>query len=245
MNFDKYSKLYDLLNSNKNYESEVEYFLSFLEKKDNIKALEIGCGTGGHAQFLEKKTNLICVEKSEAMAKLAQKKIQSNILIGDIKDIHLEENNFDVCFCLFHVINYLNENKELIKLFEKISNSLLNGGKFIFDFWHTPSVYTIGTSSRKRFEEKDNYLIERISKPSIFPEKNIIEVDFEFKITNKSNNVILDNYHEKHLMRPFSIPEIEIFSSQFNLKPLSYYNNLTKEKPNLENWDVCAVLKKI
>ena len=55
MNFDKYSKLYDLLNSNKKYESEVEYFLSFLEKKDNIKALEIGCGTGGHAQFLEKK----------------------------------------------------------------------------------------------------------------------------------------------------------------------------------------------
>lgn len=244
MNFNKYSNLYDLLNSNKNYKSETEYFLSFLDKKENINALEIGSGTGGHAQFIEKKTNLTCVEKSPEMAKLASKKIKSKIIVGDIKDINFEEKKFDVCFCLFHVINYLNENKDLSNFFEKISNCLVDGGKFIFDFWHTPAVYKIGSTSRKRVFEKDNLLIERLSTPSFLPIKNIIEVDFEFKITDKTSNIILDNYNEKHSMRPFSIPELEILSEQFNFHPITYYNNLTNEPPTLENWDVCAILNK-
>tara|TARA_B100000212_G_C27349701_1_gene523057 strand:- start:871 stop:1608 length:738 start_codon:yes stop_codon:yes gene_type:complete len=245
MNFGKYSKLYDLLNDDKNYKSEAEYFLSFSDQKKFNKAIEIGSGTGGHAQYLKEKTNLTCIEKSNEMGKIAANKLDCEVIIGDILDLEFADNTFDMCFCLFHVINYLNTNKQMMIFFEKVSKFLKRGGKLIFDFWHTPSVYKMGAISRRKVRHCDNLVIERVSEPIILLKENIISVNFDFKIWNKENNEILDQYSENHLMRPFSIPEIQIFCDLFNLKSVGYYNNLTNNKPSLESWDICAVLTKI
>mgnify|MGYP001219585358 CR=1 FL=1 len=71
MNFKKfYSKYYNLVYKNKNYQSEVNYISQILksEKKYIKNILELGSGTGAHAIYLLKKGfNLTCVERSKDM----------------------------------------------------------------------------------------------------------------------------------------------------------------------------------
>ena len=52
--FNAYAEYYDLLYSNKDYSSEAQYIDSLI-KKTSSKAnsiLELGCGTGAHAEYL-------------------------------------------------------------------------------------------------------------------------------------------------------------------------------------------------
>jgi ubiquinone/menaquinone biosynthesis C-methylase UbiE len=57
--FNEYSKYYDLIYSDKDYGSEVNYLDTLFElntKPKNI--LEFGCGTGMHASILAKKNTM-------------------------------------------------------------------------------------------------------------------------------------------------------------------------------------------
>ena len=77
MNFKKfYSKYYNLVYKNKNYQSEVNYISQILKsEKKNIKnILELGSGTGAHAIYLLKKGFNLCKSKDMILIlKLNQK----------------------------------------------------------------------------------------------------------------------------------------------------------------------------
>ena len=74
---DLYSKYYDLLYEDKNYSGEVEY-IDFLIKKNcqNAKTLlDMGCGTGKHAELLcEKGYKVHGIDLSQDMLKIANKR---------------------------------------------------------------------------------------------------------------------------------------------------------------------------
>ena len=57
--FEEYSKYYDLLYQDKDYEGEVEYIIDLIEKyaPKTASVLELGCGTGKHAKFITTKKN--------------------------------------------------------------------------------------------------------------------------------------------------------------------------------------------
>ena len=76
-NFELYSKYYDLLYKDKNYEVESNYVYESL--KDNTKKLEtileLGCGSGNHANFLIKKNLTITgLDRSKEMILEAKNK---------------------------------------------------------------------------------------------------------------------------------------------------------------------------
>ena len=53
--FNKYSKYYDLMYHNKDYQKEADYIIA-LHKKIPQNILDIGCGTGNHlVHFFKKK----------------------------------------------------------------------------------------------------------------------------------------------------------------------------------------------
>ena len=52
--FSKYSEYYDFIYQKKNYLKETNYVLSHLKEKP-YNILDIGCGTGSHLKFFNKK----------------------------------------------------------------------------------------------------------------------------------------------------------------------------------------------
>ena len=75
--FGAYSKYYDLLYQDKDYAGEADYVYSLLTKYANTPrtVLELGCGTGKHAEQLAEKGLIVDgVELSETMLESAQQR---------------------------------------------------------------------------------------------------------------------------------------------------------------------------
>ena len=93
-NFIEYSKYYDLLYKDKDYLSEVSYIENILVKLGKTKCtiLDIGCGTGKHADLLEKKNYEVHgIDISETMLEKAIANYGKRISFtcGDIRNFHL------------------------------------------------------------------------------------------------------------------------------------------------------------
>ena len=241
-NFEQYAEIYDLINSSKDYAQEFQYFDPLIKCRKNNNILEIGSGTGNFSNLLAEKYNLTCVELSKCMADICYKKYNIKPIVGHINDIDLKLNSFNGCLALFHVVNYLTKNNELQTFFEKISNALTENGRFVFDIWHTPSVFNIGPSERSITVPTPNGSIIRKSRPEYDIVRNIIDVEFEFSIYRNSREIKC--FSENHSMRPFSIPEIKILMSQAGLSAEHIYANKSNNYPSLEVWDVAIVAKK-
>ena len=73
-NFNLYSSYYELLYGDKNYYDEVQYILNQLPNYTNLEILELGCGSGSHAEILCRIGNeVIGIDLSEGMIELAKK----------------------------------------------------------------------------------------------------------------------------------------------------------------------------
>ena len=75
--FDAYSAYYDLLYKEKDYAGEVEYILSLLANQGVTEGeiLELGCGTGKHAeQFAQKGFSVHGVDLSPSMGSEAERR---------------------------------------------------------------------------------------------------------------------------------------------------------------------------
>jgi predicted TPR repeat methyltransferase len=122
--FNKYSEYYDLIYEDKNYKKEVKYIDELIQKlHPGAKTiLDIGCGTGIHANLLASLGyKVLGVDFSEQMIQIANSKKlieykENHDLLefktGDIRKIDLHDK-FDVVVSLFHVISYLNSNQDL------------------------------------------------------------------------------------------------------------------------------------
>ena len=73
-NFNKYSEYYDLLYGDKDYSFESEYLYKHMTSDKELKSLlELGCGSGGHAEFFSKKgIDITGIDMSSSMIEIAK-----------------------------------------------------------------------------------------------------------------------------------------------------------------------------
>ena len=142
--FKEYSNYYDLLYKDKDYIIEIEYLnkiiASLFEK--NISILDIGCGTGIHANLLREKGHTVHgMDISEDMLENAKTNFCKDIdfTLGDIRDFKINKK-FDLISSLFHVMSYQTTNQDLENSFKAINDHLNPNGYFIFDCWYGPAV---------------------------------------------------------------------------------------------------------
>ena len=253
MAFDNYAQFYDLLNTEKNYSQESYYLNDLIKANFNnrlVNILELGSGSAKHAVFLSEFDNIASifgVELSENMVEIANRKQipKFKCMVGDIGKLNSLEihRKFDVAISLFHVISYLTSWEELVNCLESTKNLLDVNGLFIFDVWYTPAVYFKRPEMRKRVFENRDYKIIRIANSQMNEAKSIVNVDFDFFVENKQNNVV-SYFCENHRMRHFTTSEIEIVSSFCGFEILESHEFYTKNKPSVETWGVTFVLKK-
>ncbi len=246
---DLYSHYYDLLYSDKNYGAEVDYVDELIKAKvPNAKTiLDLGCGTGKHAELLCNKGYTVHgIDLSEEMLKIARTRCigkEDRLLFShsNIQDLNLTER-FDIALSLFHVMSYQISNEALIQAFEAAKKHLHCGGIFIFDFWYGPAVLTDLPTTRIKRLENETLGITRIAEPVLNAQRNIVDVNYDIFIENKQSKKILEK-KELHKMRYFFDTELEMICDHVGFQILNKFEWMGNKNPDFTSWNVVWITK--
>ncbi len=245
-----YSQYYDLLYSDKDYKREVEYIDGLIKSNSsNSKTiLDMGCGTGKHAELLcDKGYSVHGIDLSENMLKIAEtrrhgKENKLNFSHSNIQELNLNKK-FDVVISLFHVMSYQNSNDKLIKAFEVAKKHLADDGIFIFDFWYGPAVLTDLPITRVKRLENENIKVTRLAEPVLHARENIVDVNYDVFIENKISKEVIEK-KELHKMRYFFDTELEIVCQLVGFEVLNKFEWISNKNPEFSSWNVVWIVKK-
>ena len=248
--FDLYAAYYDLLYRDKDYESEVAYVTDLLCKAGPTPntVLELGCGTGGHADGLAKRGfSVHGIDSSAAMIERAHRR--ADLLTHSAHVPRFEQADirkyraavtFDAVISLFHVMSYQTSNSDQDESLSTARAHLERGGVLFFDFWYGPAVL----SDRPRVVTKEvsdeRIAVRRETRPKVHVNENCVEVRFDVYITSRldgrSEHVV-----ETHMMRYLFLPEIEQRLRSCNFRLLHAYRWMSKEQLSDKSWYGCVV----
>jgi SAM-dependent methyltransferase len=243
--FKNYSRYYNLIYKDKDYKGEANYVMSLLRKYSphSRTLLDLGCGTGKHEiYFVKNNFKVTGVEISGEMIDIAKQELMIEnfeILQGDIRYIQLDRK-FDSVLSLFHVISYQTSNDDIINTLKVVKSHIKENGVFIFDCWYGPSVITEKPKHRIKTLEDDKIKVTRFCEPEIYPEKNMVDVNYKINILNKFDNTI-EEIKETHRMRYYFTPEIEFLLNSAGLKLIHSEKWVTGEKPSFDTFSVCFI----
>lgn len=207
MEYKEFAKYYDTLYRNKDYEKEVIFLSNFLLSSSKI--LDVGCGTGRHASFLEELGhNVDGVDLNSEMLEIAKNRIKGNLYNQNILDLNINLK-YDFIIAMFAVVNHLHNLKELEIVFKNLKDLLNDNGKILIDL-HNPQ------SSGQKIDIYND--IKRTMKWFY---------DFDTKIENSEITFEIGDltYVDKHTFRIFSIEEIKKVSEKCGLKVINVYQN--------------------
>lgn len=249
--FESYAEYYNIFNVSKAYEEEVDFVVSQFESKYQSKPnlLDLGCGTGVHAlAFAKRNWQVLGVDISPKMLEIANRrraKISGTLSQhlkfeeGDVRTFRCEEK-FDVVTSLFHVASYQTITGDLDRLIETAKLHLKPNGILIFDYWYGPAVLNLKPSVRVRRYEDNDVKALRIGEPSLNTAGNVVSVDFDVTLIDKSSGRA-KNFNESHLMRYFFLPEIESALRNAGFRTWNSAEWLTGDDPSEESWSVFSV----
>jgi len=227
MPFNNYSLYYDLLYQDKDYELECDFieqaFIKYSEKPIH-SILDGGCGTGGHAIVLAKRGYEVTgFDKSETMLELAKNKANSsnctlNLELSDLRTFNLQ-SRYDACICMFAVMNYLTETRDILDALSSIRKHLNKGSLFIFDFWNGLAVLRILPTERTKTIENGRRRIIRIAQPELDALRHICRVNYHLLVFDGSR--LIEEVKETHIVRYFFPQEISYYLLQSGFEVLA------------------------
>ena len=136
---------YHVLYQDRN-EEEAEHFVSnlidFLKVKKDKSILDLACGKGRHAVFLNKK-GLHVLGADLSVNSIADAKKYENddlrFMVHDMREV-IPNQKFDYIFNLFTSFGYFDTQKDNLKMLQSVHTMLNDGGKVIIDFMNVHKV---------------------------------------------------------------------------------------------------------
>ncbi len=252
MAFNQYANFYDIFYQRKNYKRECDFleqlFVQYA-KKNPKTILDLGCGTGGHMLPLAQRGYAVTgVDASSKMLSLAREKFVNKNLKAEFLRSRIQffkvAKKFDAIVCMFSVIDYLTQDKDLLKTFRNVAAHMKKASFFIFDFWRAEAVEKYFLPEKnKAFRSRDG-IVERHSSTKINRKKHLCEVNYKIQV--QGNGDPRRSFQEKHVLRYFSIDEMKDFLQKSGLKILALYPFLNINGTIRSNtWDVTIVAQKI
>jgi len=252
--FDAYARYYDLLYRDKDYAGESEYVAAHIRKQvpQAKRILELGCGTGAHAEYLARMGYTIHgVDMSEAMLYRAEARkaglppevaARLSFSLGDVRSVRTGKK-YDAVISLFHVISYQTTNADMGAAFDTAAAHLQSEGLFLFDFWYGPAVLTQLPEVRVKRLEDEEVKVTRIAEPELLVNDNIVEVNYTVFIEAKSTNKIIQ-LSEKHRLRYLFLPELEGYRDS-SWKELVSQEWLSDGPLSVDSWSGIQLLSRI
>lgn len=247
---DLYSQYYDLLYQDKDYHGEVTYINGLIQtyKEDVFTILDLGCGTGKHAELLcDAGYRVHGIDLSTDMLSIAEqrrlgKEDRLSFTHSSIQDLTLNQK-FDAVISLFHVISYQSSNQELVQAFQVAKNHLSENGFLIFDFWYGPAVLTDLPTTRVKRLENESIKVTRLAEPDIHAQDNVVDVNYTVFIQDKKTQEVIEQ-KELHKMRYLFDTELELVCEQVGFSVLNKFKWMSKDSPSLDSWNVVWILRK-
>lgn len=216
--FDAYARYYDLLYRDKDYAAEAEFVAAQLRRHQPAgrRILELGCGTGIHAEYLARQGFLVhgvdlsaeMLAKAEARKASLPAEIAERLTFsqGDVRTVRVD-GTFDAVVSLFHVMSYQNSNADLAAAFATAAHHLASGGVFMFDYWYGPAVLLQKPEVRVKRLGDDQIEVIRIAEPVLRLAENVVDVNYSVLIKTKASGEVRQ-VDETHSMRYLFLPEI-------------------------------------
>ena len=250
--FSNYARYYDLLYRDKDYTGEAKFIHELIQKyAPNAESiLELGCGTGKHAELCCQRWayDVHGIDMSSEMLEAANRRLSNweekgvNKLSFDHGDIRTYRTDrcFDAVVSLFHVVSYQTTNKDLQNVFETAKVHLKQGGVFIFDCWYGPAVLSDPPVVRvKRFED-EKIEITRIAEPEMYPNENRVDVHYQVFIKDKFTGR-MEILKETHRMRYLFKPEIVQILALSGLSFINGQEWLSGNELDFSTWNGCFI----
>jgi len=249
--FAGYSRYYDLLYRDKDYDGETQWVAGLLKKHAPAAGslLEIGSGTGLHAAKLAGLGYSVTgVDLSQGMLDAAEERrsgldtaIAGRLAFakGDARSFRLEKK-FDAVISLFHVMSYQTTNEDLAAAFASARAHLVEGGTFIFDCWYGPAVIRQWPSITTKELSDDNTHVRRIAEPVIHAGTNIVDVNYTVTVTDRQT-AASEVLKETHNMRYLFTPEVELALGAAGMKLVESRGWLSAGEPDFNTWGACFI----
>lgn len=249
--FDAYARYYDLLYRDKDYAAEAKYVDSLVRAQAPRAAriLELGCGTGTHAEHLARLGYSVHgVDQSETMlAGAAARKAALPADLahclsfgkGDVRSVRTGEN-YDAVISLFHVMSYQTTDADLAAAFGTAAAHLAPGGLFLFDFWYGPAVLAQVPEERIKRLEDDDIRVTRVAKPAMRANENVVDVNYSVSIEVKASGQAQE-VRETHAMRYLFVPEIEHYLEPGKWTETKTFGWMGLDPLSKEDWSGCAL----
>lgn len=216
--FDAYTRYYDLLYRDKDYAAEAAYVAAALRRRRPgvQRILELGCGTGGHAEQLAALGFTVHgVDLSDGMVERAQARRAAlppalaqrlSYACGDARSVRTGER-YDAVISLFHVMSYQTTNADLAAAYATAAAHLDGGGLFLFDYWFGPAVLAQQPGVRVRRLEGEDLKVTRIAEPELHALRNVCDVNYTLFVETAGGT---HRFAEKHPMRFLFVPELAL-----------------------------------
>ena len=237
MSYDDFSRFYDLLTDNVEYEKRADYFcrlLSMCGIKSGI-LLDLGCGTGNMSfEMAEKGFDVIGVDSSIGMLIAAQQKMFEKgtrvlLLNQNMQEIDLY-GTVDCAVCVLDGINHLPCADDVRKTFEKVSLFMNKGGAFAFD---------VNTIYKHRNVLADNVFVYE-------PENVYCVWQNNFNADDNSVDISLDFFEEEDGVyyrssenfteKAYELSDIRLWLEESGFEVIGVFDDMTTDevRPNSE-----------
>lgn len=251
--FGDYAPYYDVLYRDKDYRAEAVFVLDLVRRHcpQAQTFLELGCGTGAHAEHLSASgVRVHGVDRSPSMLALARarqqrlhRELATRLLFsqGDVRHIRIGET-FDAVVSLFHVLSYQVSHQDLRDCFATAKQHLKPGGVFVFDCWYGPAVLSDRPSVRVKRWEDEGTSVTRIAEPTLHANENIVDVNYTIFVRNRISEVT-KVFEELHRMRYLFLPEVKALASAEGLELIEARAWMSEREPGLDSWNACVVVR--
>jgi len=247
--FDAYASYYDLLYQDKDYNAEATFVHNLLAKH-GVPArgclLELGCGTGKHADcFARLGYTILGVDMSPGMVTAANARKTADVAkqlqfeVGDVRDVRLDQL-FDAVISLFHVASYQITNADLMAMFKTAATHLKPGGVILVDCWYGPAVLTDRPVVRVKRMSNATVEILRIAEPVMYPNENRVDVNYTVQVKQKEGGRLIE-LAEKHSIRYLFSPEVELMLELAGFSKVNRHGWMTENTTGFDSWTATFV----
>lgn len=255
--FNTYAKFYDLLYKDKDYFGEASYINTLITKhssksKQDIKLLDLACGTGKHLFELFKQgyPHLSGSDISESMIQVASEnaaRLKNGI---QFYNYSFQQSNkilpqeFDVVISMFSAVNYITSYAEQLQALRNIHDLLVDDGLFIFDYWNGNAVVRDYSPVKVLRKKSDNSEIIRISRTTIDMINQHATVVFNCLYMEDGQKV--NEFEEIHLLHYYFFQEMQnlLETAGFRILHRCPFMNFENKVDNYD-WNISIIAQKI